>query len=149
MAAGLSLPAENYQAFSEAFDAEVSLHLDESELQGTILSDGELQTQEIDLTLAELLRTAGPWGQGFDEPVFDGIFEIVQKRIVAEKHLKLVVRIPGEEKVFDAIAFNVTDKDWPASIKQVEMAYRLDVNEFRGERNIQFNVQFIQPYTTH
>jgi len=146
MAAGLSLPAEHYPAFSQAFDEEVRLHLDESELQGTVLSDGALQSEEIDMSLAELVREAGPWGQGFDEPVFDGIFNIVQKRIVGEKHLKLVLCLPGEQKVFDAIAFNVTDEHWPDAIDSVQVAYRLDINEFRGERNVQLMVQHIEPY---
>lgn len=145
MAAGLSLPAENYIAFCEAFDKEVRQHLDETELQGLILSDGELQPEEIDLALAESLRNGGPWGQCFEEPVFDGIFEIVQKRIVAEKHLKLVLRAPGEQAIYDAIAFNITDQDWPEAVTTVEVAYRLDVNEFRGLRNLQLILQHIQP----
>lgn len=147
MAAGLSLPAEQYTKFCQAFDEEVRLHLDESELQGTILSDGVLQSEEIDIKLAEILREAGPWGQGFDEPVFDGVFDIVQKRIVGEKHLKLVLRLPGEQKVFDAIAFNVTDANWPKEVNSVQVAYRLDVNEFRGERNIQLMLQYINPHS--
>ncbi|MBL1274734.1 MAG: single-stranded-DNA-specific exonuclease RecJ, partial [Ectothiorhodospiraceae bacterium] len=95
--------------------------------------------------LADTLRAAGPWGQGFPEPVFDGVFELVSKRIVGEKHLKLVLRQTGSEQSIDAIAFNTVDDDWPVKVAQVELAYRLDVNEFNGKRSAQLMVEHIVP----
>src|SRR3569623_367001 len=143
MAAGLSLPQENLAAFSAAFDAEVRRHLAPDDLRGVILSDGELAPDELNLDLADVLRSAGPWGQAFPEPLFDGRFEIVQRRIVGERHLNLVVKAPGHNQIFDAIAFNTDDTDWPAQTAQVQLAYKLDVNEFRGQRSVQLLVEHV------
>ncbi|MGD8483353.1 MAG: single-stranded-DNA-specific exonuclease RecJ [Thioalkalispiraceae bacterium] len=145
MAAGLSLPKANLADFRQAFAEEVARHLGRDELYGTIYSDGELSESDLDMELAQLLRDAGPWGQQFEEPVFDGVFELVNRRIVGEKHLKLVVRLPSGSQCYDAIAFNTTDEDWPEQVEQVQLAYRLDVNEFRGNQNLQLMVEYIQP----
>src|SRR3569832_1462079 len=141
MAAGLSLPLENFAAFSAAFDEEVRRHLVPEDMRGVILSDGELAPQELNLELADLLRGAGPWGQAFPEPIFDGYFDIVQRRTVGERHLKMVVKTPGHDRVFDAIAFNSADADWPEQTARVQLAYKLDVNEFRGQRSAQLLVE--------
>ncbi len=145
MAAGLSLPRENYETFARAFDTEVRRHLGEADLFGVLLSDGPLDESEISLPLAEELRSAGPWGQLFEEPRFDGEFIVVQHRIVGEKHLKLTLQIPGSRQLVDAIAFHTTDEDWPAGVERVETVYQLDVNEFRGQRSVQLIIQHIQP----
>lgn len=145
MAAGLTLAADKFDAFAEAFNAEVSRHLTQDDLHGTIYSDGELPGQDIGLALAECLRQAGPWGQGFPEPVFDGVFELVNRRIVADKHLKLLLRSPGHVDTLDAIAFNTVDHEWPNEVTQVQLAYRLDVNEFNNRRNAQLIVEHVAP----
>ena len=145
MAAGLSLPQENFSTFARAFDEEVRQHLDEDQLHGVLLSDGPLTVEEMDLELAELIRAAGPWGQGFEEPLFHGEFEILERRIVGEHHLKLSLRPPDSSRVLDAIAFHTTDADWPAGTTYVEAAYRLDVNEFRGLRSVQLILQYVRP----
>jgi single-stranded-DNA-specific exonuclease len=145
MAAGLSLPQENFTAFANAFDAEVRRHLDEDQLHGVLLSDGNLTAEEMDLALAELIRAGGPWGQGFEEPMFHGEFEILDRRIVGEHHLKLTLRPANANRVLDAIAFHVADADWPAGTARLEAAYRLDVNEFRGQRSVQLILQHVWP----
>lgn len=145
MAAGLTLDADQFEQFCAAFDEEVRRHLRPEDLQREILSDGTLEEADLDLTLAEALRTGGPWGQGFPEPLFDGIFQIVNRRIVGERHLKLTVRLPDSSQSVDAIAFNTVDDDWPLSVEQVELAYRLDVNEFNGRRSAQLLVEHIRP----
>ncbi len=145
MAAGLSLPAENLSLFSQAFDEQVRQLVSDQDLQGVILSDGELPTNELSLDFAEKLRQAGPWGQGFPEPVFDGDFEIVSKRVLGEKHLKLMLRIPDSDGCIDAIAFNVTDEGWAENTRHVRIAYRLDVNEFNGRKSAQLMVEQIEP----
>ncbi len=144
MAAGLSLARADLARFSQAFDEEVRRHLGPADLCQEILSDGELSAAELNLPLAESLRAAGPWGQGFAEPLFDGVFDIVSRRIVGDNHLKLVLRPPGGEQIIDAIAFNTVDDDWPADTTQVELAYRLDVNEYNGRRSAQLLVEHIQ-----
>jgi len=146
MAAGLSLSRDDYEAFSRAFVAEVERHAEDVELQAVIESDGELAETDFDLELATALRFAGPWGQHFPEPVFDGIFQVVSQRIVGEKHLKLVLFPANGSVLLDAIAFNVDLEIWPdQSIEQVEIAYRLDVNEYRGQRSVQLMIEHIVP----
>jgi len=145
MAAGLAIRREDFDAFARAFDAEVRRHLDPAALRGAVLSDGELGPGDHSLDLAEALRYAGPWGQGFPEPVFDGVFELVDRRIVGERHLKLVLRHPEGGPTLDAIAFNLTDADWPAPVERVRLAYRLDVNHFRGQRGVQLVVVHLEP----
>ena len=145
MAAGMSLALADFDRFREAFDTEVRRHLGPEDLRREIVSDGALTENELNLDLAETLRAGGPWGQGFPEPMFDGVFELVSKRIVGEKHLKLVLRPAGSQQAIDAIAFNTVDDDWPVDVKQVELAYRLDVNEFNGKRTAQLMVEYIEP----
>ena len=144
MAAGLSLPVDNLTAFQQAFDAQVRHLLSDDLLQGTVNSDGELESADLSLKFAECLRQAGPWGQGFEEPVFDGCFELVSRRVVGENHLKMMLRLPGESGCIDAIAFNVTDAQWPKDVRSVHLAYQLDVNEFRGLRSAQLLVQHVE-----
>lgn len=144
MAAGLTLQASAYEAFTQAFDTEVRRVATEDLLTGVIHSDGVLSRQELNLQTAQALREAGPWGQGFPEPIFDGEFEIVERRIVGERHLKLQVRPVDEPVVMDAIAFNMTDRDWPEVVQRVHLAYRLDVNEFNGRVNPQLMVEQLQ-----
>ena len=147
MAAGLSLARDDYEAFAGAFVAEVQRHAEDVELQAVIESDGELAETDFDLELATALRFAGPWGQHFPEPVFDGIFQVVSQRIVGEKHLKLVLFPADGSVLLDAIAFNVDLETWPdQSIERVEIAYRLDVNEYRGQRSVQLMVEHIVPH---
>ena len=123
MAAGLSVARANFQRFQTIFDAQVRRCLSAEALQGILLSDGELAPKDFELEFAELLRDAGPWGQGFPEPLFDGEFEILNSRIVGERHLKLSLSLPGIRKPIDAIAFN----DYRAS-----STYRLNVIDWIG-----------------
>jgi single-stranded-DNA-specific exonuclease len=146
MAAGLTLPLEAYDAFATAFTEEVARHAQDVELQAVIASDGELSARDFQLELANELRYAGPWGQHFPEPVFDGRFTLVSQRLVGEKHLKLVLSLPGSTQVLDAIAFNVDLDIWPdQAVEEVDIAYRLDVNEFRGQRSVQLVVEHLVP----
>lgn len=145
MAAGLTLKHQDLEAFVCAFDAEVRRHLAEEDLHGWIWSDGELSGAEINLDLAEALRQAGPWGQGFPEPVFEGRFGLLESRIVAERHLKLKLRADGAQMPIDAIAFNTVDDEWPAGVTAVELAYRLDVDRYRDRRSLQLMVDHIRP----
>ncbi|OWP50477.1 single-stranded-DNA-specific exonuclease RecJ [Pseudomonas nitroreducens] len=146
MAAGLSLPQENFGAFAAAFDAEVRRQLDEEDLTGRLLSDGQLGAEEFHLELARALRQAGPWGQHFPEPLFHGIFQIIQQRVVGERHLKLVLKTECGSLQLDAIAFNIDREIWPnPTVRWAEVAYKLDVNEFRGNETVQLMVAHIAP----
>jgi single-stranded-DNA-specific exonuclease len=146
MAAGLTLPRANYETFAAAFEAEVARHAEDVQLQAMIESDGELSPEDFQLPLARELRFAGPWGQHFPEPIFDGRFAVVQQRLVGEKHLKLVLSPVGSELLLDAIAFNIDPKYWPnPSVMQVEIAYRLEVNDYRGQQTVQLLIEQLQP----
>ncbi|MBI5611735.1 MAG: single-stranded-DNA-specific exonuclease RecJ [Gammaproteobacteria bacterium] len=138
MAAGLSLRRADFAAFSAAFDAEVCRHLDEADLHGRLWTDGELAADDLALDFAETLRHAGPWGQGFPEPLFDGRFEVVGTRVVGEKHLKLTLRHP-QGRLVDAIAFNQANT--AAAGQLLHAAYRLTVNEYQGSRSVQLIVE--------
>ncbi|MDR2877019.1 MAG: single-stranded-DNA-specific exonuclease RecJ [Chromatiales bacterium] len=144
MAAGLSLRAQDFPAFSAAFEEEVHRHLDPADLHGVIYSDGELSAEEISLDLAQLLHSAGPWGQGFPEPTFDGDFEVKDCRLVGERHLKLILSPPGSAAQLEAIAFNrEQDRTRAAAGGSIHIVYRLDVNEFRGRANPQLVIEHI------
>ncbi|QKJ88525.1 single-stranded-DNA-specific exonuclease RecJ [Paramixta manurensis] len=146
MAAGLSLEAAKFDAFRQRFADLVGEWLDSDALQGVIWSDGELAGQELALPTAELLREAGPWGQAFPEPLFDGKFTLLQQRLVGERHLKVMVEPLGGGPLLDGIAFNIDTTQWPdASVRQVELAYKLDINEYRGNRSVQLIIEHLWP----
>ncbi|WP_408646014.1 single-stranded-DNA-specific exonuclease RecJ [Zobellella maritima] len=146
MAAGLSLSKDALADFKAAFEAIVDDWVSPELLAGEILTDGELSAHELTLELAEQLRFAGPWGQAFPEPLFDGEFRLVQQRLVGEKHLKLVLSPDQGKTLVDAIAFNVDLSVWPnAAIQKAVLAYRLDVNEWRGKRQLQLLVEQLAP----
>jgi len=146
MAAGLSLEEAKFAQFSARFSELVGEWLDADALQGVIWSDGELMAQELTLSTAEMLRDAGPWGQAFPEPIFDGKFKLLQQRLVGERHLKVMIEPLGGGPLLDGIAFNVDTRLWPdASVRHVELAYKLDVNEFRGNRSVQLLIEHIWP----
>lgn len=145
MAAGLSLEERRLEHFRELFAATVEQFMQGEDLSNHYLSDGELAASEMTFDLASNIRSAGPWGQGFPEPQFDGRFEIVSSRIVADKHLKLQLRTTDQRKTVEAIAFNQLDDNWPAAVRKVEALYRLDINEFAGRRQLQLIVENINP----
>ncbi len=144
MAAGLSLPLENYQHFSQAFNHSVKKLLSEEALQKQILSDGMLNTDDFTIDTVQLIQNAGPFGQNFPEPVFDGVFTLISQRIVGGHHLKLVLGLEDFLQV-DAIAFNVDLDKWPNHrCEKVQLAYKLDINEYMGRQNLQLIVDHIE-----
>lgn len=144
MAAGLTIAQADYAQFVHAFDAQVRACLTEDELAGVCVTDGELVEAEFVLDLAQQLRLAGPWGQQFPEPSFHGRFRLMQQRLVGERHLKMVLQSETAGIAVDAIAFNVDLEQWPnPSIQYADLAYRLDVNEFRGKQSLQLLVEHL------
>lgn len=142
MAAGLTLKQEHYERFSSAFAALAAQWLDEQQLEGALLSDGELAASDLQLDLARQLRFAGPWGQGCPEPLFDGEFDVVHQRQLGGKHIKLRLSPAGDSMIIDGIAFNQAEAgQLPA---RVHLAYRLDVNEYQGQVRPQLIVESIQ-----
>ena len=153
MAAGLTLEEGNLDCFARAFEEEVARVSGGARSGEWIETDGELEVHEIALSTALALRSGGPWGQAFPEPCFDGLFTIRNARIVAERHLKMWVEVPRTGRTFDAIAFNLMQElsgsavdpaprlpDGPA-----RLVYRLEVNEYQGERRLQLVVEHVLP----
>ncbi|MBI2379803.1 MAG: single-stranded-DNA-specific exonuclease RecJ [Gammaproteobacteria bacterium] len=143
MAAGLSLREADLPAFRTAFAEAVLAQLDGRELVAEIWSDGELQAEELGIELAEILRAAGPWGQHFPEPTFDGQFLVRGQRVLADKHLKLQLAHPDTGLLLDAIAFNAAPEWLKGLPERVQLVYKLDVNEWRGERKLQLLVDYL------
>lgn len=145
MAAGMSIESARLEDFKHAFDAEVRRQLSVDDLQAVIVTDGGLEPDEVCLPLAEQLRDAGPWGQHFPEPLFDGEFILVQQRLVGEKHLKMTLaKSADDQQLVDAIAFNVDLEQWPnQQAQRVHIVYRLDVNEYRGRASVQLIVDHL------
>ncbi|MRS14260.1 single-stranded-DNA-specific exonuclease RecJ [Enterobacteriaceae bacterium RIT691] len=146
MAAGLSLEEAQFEAFQQRFGELVTEWLDPALLQGEVVSDGPLSAAEMTMETAQMLRDAGPWGQMFPEPLFDGRFRLLQQRLVGERHLKVMVEPVGGGPLLDGIAFNVDTTCWPDNgVREVELAYKLDINEFRGNRSLQIIIDNIWP----
>lgn len=139
MAAGLTLAEEHLDAFRAAFAEEVARWVTPEMLEGVVLTDGELTEPDFCLETAYALRDGGPWGAGFPEPMFDGSFEVLDQRIVGERHLKLRLRPERGERGLEAIAFN---HDEPAA-ERVRIAYRLDVNRYQGIDSVQLVVSHL------
>lgn len=146
MAAGLSLEESKFDEFRDKFAELVGEWLDPSHLEGVVWSDGELSARELTIDTAEMLRDGGPWGQAFPEPTFDGTFRILQQKLLKERHLKLMIEPIGGGPLLDGIAFNIDPTFWPdSSIREVQLAYRLDINEFRGNRSVQLIIEHLWP----
>ena len=137
MAAGLSLPLARFAEFAALFDAEARKSLSKGDLEQQVVSDGELEGK-FNLATARKIAEAAPWGQGFPEPVFDGEFEIIDQRILGGRHLKL--RLLKDDELIDAIAFN---HNRLIEERMKRMAYRIDINEYRGLEKVQLIIEAV------
>jgi single-stranded-DNA-specific exonuclease len=166
MAAGLILERAKLAAFAEAFEAIVAALLEGVDLRATVVTDGELPLEHFHLDMARRLRDAGPWGQGFPEPLFDGEFDVLGLRIVGEKHLRLTLKpcsgpwiesmagldpgAPGAAvgaaapRSVEGIAFSVADPPEWLGCRRLRAAYRLDVNEFRGVSSLRLGIEYME-----
>jgi single-stranded-DNA-specific exonuclease len=143
MAAGLTLPLETFDDFSRALN-DVIAEYDDRLFQAVLYTDGALSTQDFSLQAARELAQAGPWGQAFPAPLFEGEFEVVEYRWLQDKHLRLRLKQP-QQATLEAIAFNVAEQYAGISnIRRVHLAYALDVNEYKGEQRLQLRVQQLQ-----
>ncbi|MDE1960940.1 MAG: single-stranded-DNA-specific exonuclease RecJ [Xanthomonadaceae bacterium] len=142
MAAGLSLNLADLATFGAAFDAVARSRLQPEMLDAVLLTDGELDASDFTLDLAQLLRYAGPWGQIFPEPVFEGEFAVESWKVVGERHLKLKLRHPGIANALDAIAFNNYAGEAPPA--RLHAAFQLDVNEWNGRQSLQLLIRHLE-----
>jgi single-stranded-DNA-specific exonuclease len=145
MAAGMTLAKADLDAFSEAFDHAVRDTLSAEDLEAAITTDGPLGQNELSLDTAALLKRAGPWGQHFPEPLFDGEFRVVSQRIVGENHLKLVLQPAEGGGIIDGIAFNTGPEVPDYTRTGARVVYKPDANTFRGRTNLQLLVDYLEP----
>ncbi len=141
MAAGLTIAEAELATFQQVLSTVAKKYLTPELLTAVIYTDGELAAEHLTVEMADLLQQAGPWGQAFPEPVFEGQFKLVQQRLLSDKHLKMMLQA-SDGKLVDAIWFNADNKAWPnASVQQVQLAYQLDINDFREQQNLQLLVR--------
>ena len=142
MAAGLSIAESSLEEFKQLAAQQMGRLYPDADFSGAIVTDGQLPGIAFNLKFARSLRDAGPWGSGFPEPLWSGEFSVVEQRTVGENHLKMRVRPASGGDVIDAIAFNQAG---PSYRGVVQLAFKLDVNEFRGVENPQLVVEQIAP----
>jgi single-stranded-DNA-specific exonuclease len=144
MAAGLSIDGSKLEEFQFALVDVMDQSTQGRDWSQTIWTDGELTVDEFNIELADQVRLLTPWGQGFLEPLFDGYFDVIDARAVGEIHAKLKLQPRGSTQHIDAICFSYlsTHADLPSG--EVRAVYKLDVNEFRGQTNLQLMVQHIE-----
>jgi single-stranded-DNA-specific exonuclease len=147
MAAGLTLERARLDEFAHAFDEEVARCFPAAGAADAVETDGELTVEEIALATAEALRAGGPWGQSFPEPCFDGLFSVRNARVIGDRHMKMWVEPPGSGRSFDAIAFNQLADGAPfvPPAGPLQLVYRLEVNEYQGERRLQLLIDHLLP----
>ncbi len=145
MAAGLTIKESQFELFTEKFNDVLKQHISLADMQDQCLTDGELSSKDLTMQLARDIQLAGPWGQLFPEPVFEGEFKVIEKRIVGSHHLKLRLQTKDSSKALDAIAFNHTDEDWPESVSQIQVAYTLSINEYQNRQTLQLLINHITP----
>jgi single-stranded-DNA-specific exonuclease len=140
MAAGLTIAERDFDQFRKSAARQLLRLYPDADFSGAIMTDGGLPESALSLRFAKSLREAGPWGSGFPEPVWNGDFTVVEQRTVGENHLKLRVRPAGGGTVVDGIAFNQAGGAYRGTVR---LAYKLDVNEFRGVETAQLIVEQI------
>jgi len=147
MAAGLTIDSKDYAQFAQAFAERTQQLLLNFDLTPQIYTDGTLTENYLTLAFTAQLTAAGPWGQKFPEPQFEGVFDVLQVRIVGEHHLKFVLRLPDGEKIIDAIYFFIEQPETWLGVRQLKVVYKLNSNEFRGQKTLQFILQHIHKIT--
>ena len=140
MAAGLTIKAEDFNLFKISFEAVVRSLLTEADLEAVLEVDGNLSASDMTYAIAQTLENQ-VWGQGFPPPLFYDEFEVVNQRILAEKHLKLSLKALSNPSaaVIDAIYFNQTE--FLAS--QIQAAYQLQTNSYNGAQKVQLNIRHV------
>jgi len=149
MAAGMTLLHSNLAEFKVAFNAEVtqsmkSLLNAKGQLENILWSDGELAHHQINIDTARELQDSGPWGQGFAEPRFHGEFKVIASRILSGKHLKLELENENGRAI-NAIAFFQDDAILNRFLDRVRILYKMDINYFRNQENLQLLIDHIKP----
>ena len=141
MAAGLSLHMDNVEAFRAAFEQAVTEMITADMLSIELLTDGEIPAGMFTVDTADMLNNCGPWGQGFPPPLFSNRFQVIETRVLKDKHLKLTLADPRTGQQIDGIQFNSPHVD--DALSAVEAVYELSVNEYRGNRKPQLMIRHL------
>ncbi|MEP6940624.1 MAG: single-stranded-DNA-specific exonuclease RecJ [Rudaea sp.] len=143
MAAGMTLLRCDLERFVVAFDEVARARICEADLDAVLLTDGELSSSELSLELAQQLRFAGPWGQAFPEPLFDGLFDIESTRTMGESHRRLNLRCAQSTRSVEAVQFNVDlAQVLPRTIRAV---YQLEVNDWNDRQQLRLLLRHVEP----
>jgi single-stranded-DNA-specific exonuclease len=134
MAAGLTIRADAFDAFSAAFEAVGRAQLSSDQLERVVETDGMLEDAYYSTQFIALMDSQ-VWGQGFAPPVFCDRFRVLSQRILKEKHLKLLLEKNGQK--YDAIWFGHT----VSLPDHARVAFRLDANEYNGVTRVQLMVE--------
>ncbi|MGR9105859.1 MAG: single-stranded-DNA-specific exonuclease RecJ [Gammaproteobacteria bacterium] len=144
MAAGLSLELSDFREFATVFAEVVESHGADPDAGRLIYTDGALTFEDLTLDFAELLQEIGPWGKGFPEPQFQGDFEVLESRLIKEKHVKFSLCLPGREQIFDGIAFFAEQPESWLDVDKIRLVYRLAINQFRKVRKVQLVIEYME-----
>jgi single-stranded-DNA-specific exonuclease len=140
MAAGLSIKRVHLARFQKAFDKAVRAAITQDMLDAVLLTDGSLKQEQLNLQTVATLADAGPWGNGFAEPLFAGEFKLVNQRVVGQDHLKLVLGL--NDQLIDAIAFR--QKPLGGQPEHVNVVYKPALNDYAGQQTLQLMVEYIE-----
>lgn len=137
MAAGLTIKAKDFELFKHAFESVVRSLITESDLESVLEVDGSLSAHDMNFQMAQLLENQ-VWGQGFAPPLFYDEFEVVNQRLLGEKHLKLLLK-SASGGVVDAIYFNQPE----FLSARIQAAYQLQTNSYNGAQKVQLNLRYV------
>ena len=140
MAAGLSIKRVHLARFQKAFDKAVRAAVTQDMLDAVLLTDGSLKQEQLNLQTVATLADAGPWGNGFAEPLFAGEFKLVNQRVVGQDHLKLVLGL--NDQLIDAIAFR--QKPLDGQPEHVKVVYKPALNDYADQQTLQLVVEYIE-----
>ena len=139
MAAGLTIKQLDFELFNQSFEAVVKSLITETDLESVLEVDGSLNPSDMTFATAQMLESQ-VWGQGFAPPLFYDEFEVINQRILGEKHLKLTLKTIDKPLVIDAIYFNHS----ALLASKIQAAYQLQTNSYNGVQKVQLNLQYIE-----
>ena len=139
MAAGLTIKQLDFELFNQSFETVVKSLITETDLESVLEVDGSLNPSDMTFATAQMLESQ-VWGQGFAPPLFYDEFEVINQRILGEKHLKLTLKTIDKPLVIDAIYFNHS----ALLASTIQAAYQLQTNSYNGVQKVQLNLQYIE-----
>lgn len=146
VAAGMTLYENQLEQFRQGIDEQIDNFIDK-DYNPEPEHDGKLSSDQLSLKTAQLIEDTGPWGMGFQEPMFYGCFKIIEQSVVAERHLRMMLEVDGIR--LSAIAFNIDRSQWPnRKVSSIDLHYHLHINRFQGKESLQLTVTRLQAHET-